>query len=226
MKRWFEALPLEEKIHEPRPINAVVDATFFGKRGMHQWGVLVFRDPVKKENLYWSIIDEERIVYYQEGRRFLEDLGYTFLSVTMDGLRGLANVFNDIPVQFCHFHQKQIIRRYVTKNPRLDAGRALKEAVETLTHSNEKQFTHDLNSYIDQYRGFLNEKTTGPVTGTWSFTHKRLRSAIRSLQANLPQLYTYQKYPHFTISTTTNSLESHFGHIKDMVCTPNLRTII
>lgn len=178
---------------------------------------MVFRDAIQKENLWWRVIDQEKNIYYQEGRTFLVETGYRIQSVTMDGFRGLPNVFKDIPVQFCHFHQKQIIRRYVTKNPRLDAGKALKEVVETLTYSNEQQFTHGLDEYINTHRDFLNEKTVDPVTGRRSFTHMRLRQALRSLQTNLPLLYTYLKYPHLNIPTTTNTLDGHFSHIKDVV---------
>ena len=107
------------KKHAPRPINLIVDSTFFGKKNTMQWGVVVFRDAVKKENLWWRFIIEEKLIYYKEGLQFLERKGYKILSTTCDGFSGLIGVFDRYPVQFCHFHQKQIMRRYVTKNPRL-----------------------------------------------------------------------------------------------------------
>ena len=216
-KREFEKLPLPEKQHSPRVIHLVVDATFFGKRETGQWGVVVFRDWDKKENLWWKFVEEESTLTYTEGKVFLEESGYEILSVTCDGLRGLINVFNDIPVQFCHFHQKQIIRRYVTRNPRLEAGKELLEIVKILPLVTKKEFAVLLKEYLNKYKEFLNEKTTDPITGRWSFTHKRLRSAIKSLTVNLPYLFTYRKYPHLNIPTTTNTLESHFSHLKDIL---------
>jgi len=178
--------------------------------------VVVFRDVIEKENLWWKFIDEEKLEHYQEGKRFLLRQGYGIISATCDGFRGLVNVF-DCPVQFCHFHQKQIMRRYVTKNPRLIAGIELKELVEMLGAIPEYEFRQYLIAYLKHYRDFLNEKTTDLITGKQTFTHRRLRSAIRSLHTNLPHLFTYQKHPHLRIPNTTNSLESHFSHIKDVV---------
>lgn len=195
----------------------MVDATFFGKRTTKQWGVVVFRDWNKKENLWWMFVDKESISPYAQGREFLEEKGYKILSVTCDGFRGLINVWSGIPVQFCHFHQKQIIRRYVTQNPRLEAGKDLLEIVKLLPVISEKQFTVLLKKYLTQYKNFLNEKTTDPLTKRWSFTHKRLRSAIKSLVANLPHLFVYRKHLNLNIPTTTNTLESHFSHLKDVL---------
>lgn len=181
------------------------------------WGVLVFRDWALKENLWWKFIDEEKILYYNEGKEYLSSLGYTLLSVTCDGFSGLPALFFPTPVQFCHFHQAQIIRRYTTLNPKITAGHELLELVKTLTITTEKIFEHRLNIFIDKYRTFLNEKTTNSLTGISFYTHPRLRSAVKSLQVHLHLLFTFERYPLLNIPTTTNSLESHFSHIKDIV---------
>lgn len=215
--RLFEALPLPHKEHRPRPIRLIVDATFFGMKETKLWGVVAFRDFYEKENLWWTFVDDETVAAYREGRTYLERLGYTLLSATCDGLPGLLNVFNGIPTQFCHFHQTQIVRRYVTENPKLLAGHKLLELSKTLTITTEAVFTHRLHLFIDRHRNFLNEKTTDPVTGKWFFTHRRLRAAVHSFVRNLPYLFTFEKFPHLKIPTTTNALESHFSHIKDIV---------
>lgn len=217
LARLFEAHTLQDKEHRPRPVHLVVDATFFGMKETKLWGVVVFRDFYEKENLWWMFVDDETVSAYYKGRAYLESLGYLILSATCDGLPGLLNVFNGIPTQFCHFHQTQIVRRYVTENPKLVAGHELLELAKTLTITTEAVFTHRLNLFIDRHRHFLNEKTTDPVTGKWFFTHRRLRSAVHSFIRNLPHLFTFEKYPHLKIPTTTNALESHFSHIKDVV---------
>lgn len=217
IKKSFRQISLPLKQHTPRSINLVVDASFFGKKETGQWGVLVFRDPLQGENLWWKFVDEEKLRDYLEGLLFLEETGYQIVSVTCDGFRGLLKIFGQYPVQFCHFHQKQIIRRYVTKNPKLVAGIELKEVVEMLGEVSSQEFIQYLQAYTVHHRDFLNEKTTNPLTGQQTFTHQRLRSAIRSLHTNLPHLFTYEEYPHKKIPTTTNSLESHFSHIKDVV---------
>ncbi len=181
------------------------------------WGVLVFRDQENKENLWWRFIDEEKIIWYQEGKEFLLSLGYTILSVTCDGFSGLPELFSPIPVQFCHFHQAQIVRRYTTQNPKIVAGHELLQLVRTLTFTEERVFEHRLSIFIDKYRTFLNEKTINPITHESFYTHKKLRSAVRSLELHLHMLFTFERFPLLHIPTTTNSLESHFSHIKDVV---------
>jgi hypothetical protein len=74
----------------------------------------------------WMHIDSERVEYYKFLKEKLQKLGYTIQSVVLDGKRGLYKAFDDIPIQMCHFHQKQIIQRYITKNPRLEASIKLK----------------------------------------------------------------------------------------------------
>ncbi|MFC1802185.1 hypothetical protein ACFLY7_01965 [Patescibacteria group bacterium] len=91
------------------------------------------------------------------------------------------------------------------------------EIIKLLPNTDEKGFVILLNQYLIQYKKFLNEKTTDPLTGKWSFTHSRLRSAIKSLTVNLPYLFTYKKHSNLNIPTTTNTLESHFSHLKDIL---------
>ena len=217
LRRIFEAIKSTQKIHIPRAIHLVVDATYFGMKDTKLWGVLVFRDQDSKENLWWKFIDEERIFHYKEGMDYLISLGYTILSITCDGFSGLPELFSPIPVQFCHFHQAQIVRKYTTLNPKIIAGHELLELVKTLTFTTEKVFAQRLSIFVDKYRNFLNEKTTNPFTDESFYTHKKLRSAVRSLQIHLHMLFTFERFPLLHIPTTTNTLESHFSHIKDIV---------
>lgn len=217
LQRIFEGIQLGKKIHTPRAIHLVVDATYFGMKETRLWGVLVFRDQANKENLWWKFVDAEKIFHYKEGVDYLIVLGYTILSVTCDGFGGLSELFSPIPVQFCHFHQAQIVRRYTTLNPKIVAGHELLQLVKTLTFTTEKVFVHRLSIFIDRYRTFLNEKTTNLCTGESFYTHQKLRSAVRSLQLHLHMLFTFERFPLLHIPTTTNSLESHFSHIKDVV---------
>jgi hypothetical protein len=166
--------------------------------------------------LWWKFIDQESLSDYKEGYHDLIELGYVFASVTCDGFRGLTNIFGSCPVQFCHFHQKQIIRRYVTKNPKLIAGIELKELVEMLGEIPSDEFKKYLQAYLNHHKEFLAEKTVDPVTRKWHFTHQRLRSAIRSLLTNFNHLFTYEKNLDLQIPTTNNALESHFSHIKTL----------
>ncbi len=147
----------------------------------------------------------------------MEKLGYKLSSITLDGKRGATSVFSDIPVQMCQFHQMRIITRYLTRRPKLEAGKELRNIVLKLTASNEKEFTKRIYCWHEKWETFLREKTIDPITGRWHFTHKRLRSAYKSLKSNLPCLFTYQKYPELNISNTTNSLDGSFSHLKTLL---------
>lgn len=134
-------------------------------------------------------------------------LGYKIKAVTVDGKRGLYTLFKDYPVQMCHFHMKKITQRYITKNPKLEASQELKKIVASLTKTSDIKFTIKINNWYDKYEGFLNERTINPVTGEETFTHARLMSAYKSLNTNLPYLFTCKKYKKISIPNTTNSLD-------------------
>ena len=197
----------------PQSVVVIADVTFFRR----SFGVCVMRSPHLKKNLYVQEVKNESIDAYWQGRTTLENMGYTLQAIVLDGRPGVRQLFSDIPVQMCHFHQKQIITRYLTNNPKLEAGIALKKLVTILCETNEKDLTVALDAWHDKWSSFLKERTVDPFTGRWHYTHKRLRSAHRSLRLNLPYLFTYQKYPELNIPNTTNSLDGCFAYLKELV---------
>ena len=122
-----------------------------------------------------------------------------------------------MPVQMCHFHQKQIITRYLTNNPKLPASIELKMLVKILCDTSEDDFIATLDGWYARWSSFLKERTIDPNTKKWHYTHKRLRSAYRSLRQNLPYLFTYQRYPELDIPNTTNSLDGCFAYLKELL---------
>jgi len=117
--------------------------------------------------------------------------------VTIDGKRGLQKVFKDFPLQMCHFHQAKTVRRYITKRPRLQAGKDLKKIMYRLTQT----------KWYETYKDFIEEKSINNDTGKSCYTHQKVRAAYRSLRANLPYLFTRNKYKKFKIPNTTNTLD-------------------
>ena len=197
----------------PRETVAVMDCVFFGRNS----GYLVVRDPHRKENVYWSEIERETLDEYRCARDTLESLGFVIRAVVADGKPGLRPLYEDLPVQMCHFHQKLIITRYLTRRPKLAAGSDLREVVRGLCDADEITFKQELASWHKKWCVFLAEKTTNPETGKWHYTHKRLRSAYKSLKKHLPYLFTYQKHPELNIPNTTNGLEGSFTYLKELV---------
>lgn len=198
----------------PEGLVIVADVTFFGRA----YGFIVFRSPKLKKNLYFKLIPYETIMEYYLGKTAIEKQGFTISAVVLDGRPGVRNLFSDVPVQMCHFHQQQIIKRYLTNNPILPAGIELKEIANTLNNTNEKEFTNKLTKWHTKWNEFLKERTRNFINPKrWYYTHRRLRSAYRSLNINLPYLFTYKKYPQLNIPNTTNSLEGSFSHLKEKV---------
>ena len=216
-KNWIRAhllnVPVKKQRHVPQPIVAIADVTFFKR----DFGVCVIRAPHLKKNLYAQEVQTESVDAYRQGRINLEELGYTIKAIVLDGRPGVRQLFSDVPIQMCHFHQKQIITRYLTNNPKLEAGIELKKITATLCQTNERDFTDAIHNWHQKLSSFLKEKTTDPLAGKWFYTHKRLRSAYRSLKINLPYLFTYQKYHDLNIPNTTNSLDGCFAYLKELV---------
>lgn len=190
----------------------MADATYFRR----QYGILVFRSDKLKKNIFWREIDYERIESYYRARRKIESQGFKVSAIVTDGRPGIRGIFGDVPVQMCHFHQKQIITRHLTTKPILQAGIELRNISQTLCKTTEEEFTGLLEAWHLRWWNFLKERTTNPETKKWFYTHKRIRSAHHSLKTNLPYLFTYQKYPALKIPNTTSSLEGAFSHLKEL----------
>jgi len=163
-------------------------------------------DYTTHEILLWKHIETERVEHYKYLLKELLNLGYTILSVIIDGKRGLTTVFKDYPIQMCHFHQKRAVQRYITLRPKLEESKELKKIMSRLKYSDETRFTKAIDIWFIKHKDFLNELTIHPDTGNISFTHKKLVSAYRSIKRNLSYLFTYKSYKG-SIPNTTNLIE-------------------
>lgn len=197
----------------PQKTIIVPDTTFWGR----SYGVCVFRSWDLRRNIWWNEVPGEKVAHYHYGRKILEERGWVFLAAIVDGRRGLARVFRDIPTQICHFHQMKNVTKYLTRKPETLAGQELRAIMLTLPRSNEKEFTKLLNDWHKRWRDFINEKTKVLGTKHWYYTHKKVRSAYKSLETNLPYLFTYQKYPKLNIPNTTNTIDGYFASVKKKV---------
>ena len=66
-----------------------------------------------------------------------------------------------------------------------------------------------------QMETFLNERSISPKTGNSYYTHKRLRSAYRSLKTILKWLFTWYDYMELNIPNTTNAIDGYFSDLKN-----------
>ena len=204
------------QIHFPelKPNSVVIeaDATFFN---CHE-GVCIFHAPKIKKVLTYAFIERETALIYKTLRSNIELHGFIVLAAVIDGRKGVKEVFTDVPVQMCQYHQLMILRRYLTMNPRLEAGRELRTISKNLCNVNRSEFEQHFVQWCEKRDSFLKERTYN-VDGKWRYTHRRLRAARRSLMTNLPYLFTYQDYPELEIPNTTNYAESIHSKIKDLL---------
>lgn len=194
-----------------REVIILMDTTYWGRA----FGVMLFKDAITKENLLKYYVKNETNFLYKKGVQELTSKGYKISAIVSDGRKGLTQSFGTIPVQMCQFHQVAIIRRYITKNPKLQASIELKELVSMLKMTDKESFEGGLNDWFIKWKDFLNERTINIEIGRSYYTHKRLRSAYRSLNNNLPWLFTSYDYIELNIPNTTNAIDGHFADLKN-----------
>lgn len=216
-ERWIRTqlkhVIASQSIVAPQPVVLVADMTF----DRRTFGVCVLRSPHLKKNLVWRVSERETSAVYKECLHSLQQQGFTVQAVVVDGRRAHFEVFRGIPIQMCHFHQVAIVTRYLTTRPQLPASQQLRALTFTLTHTTELVFQQQLMQWYQRWELFLKEKTYNPETKRWFFTHRRLRSAYRSLTQHLPYLFTYQKHSDLKIPNTTNSLDGTFSNVKTLL---------
>ncbi len=176
---------------------------------------MVFRASNLKKNLLWKIVDHETNEEYRSGIQELLDDGWMISGIVADGKPGLGKLFSAIPFQLCQFHQFQTITRYISKNPKLEAGKELRQLMFLLKETDYSSFTHWLSAWHEEWKEFLAEKTVDPFTQKSTFTHQRIRQAFFGLRRNLEALFTFQFHSQIIqIPNTTNSLDGYFSHLK------------
>ena len=205
----LHTVSVPEKI--PKRIIVLMDTTYWGRN----FGLMLFKDAYTKENLLWYYVRSETNALYLQGVNHLRSKGYIVVAIVCDGRKGLIDAFKDLPVQLCQFHQVATIRRYITKNPKMLASIELKELVGLLKQTDRESFEGGLALWFLKWEPFLNERTTNPETGKSHYTHKRLRSAYRSLNTNMKWLFTWYDNYDLNIPNTTNMIDGHFSDLKN-----------
>ena len=191
-------------------VNVLMDTTYFGRT----FGVMVFKDSLSGQVLYKQYVKQETNQLYLSGITEIAKRGISIQAIICDGRKGLFGLFEGIPMQMCNFHQVAIIRRYLTKKPKLEAGKELWELTLLLVHTDKESFEGCLGAWHSKWNVFLNERRTD-LTGKSRYVHKRLRSAYRSLKTNLPWLFTWYDHIRLDIPNTTNAIDGQFADLKN-----------
>jgi hypothetical protein len=210
IQRRIHSVMVVKTEKKSREVIVLMDTTYWG-RG---FGVMLFKDSITKENLLKYYVKFETTALYKQGIDELQDKGFIINAIVCDGRKGLFRAFGSIPVQMCQFHQVAIIRRYLTKNPKLQASKELKELVDILVSTDKESFIGGLEQWHLKWLDFLNERTVNQETKKSFFTHKKLRSAYNSLKSNVEWLFTWYDHYELNIPNTTNAIDGHFSDLK------------
>ncbi len=190
--------------------NVLMDTTYFGRK----FGVMVYKDSISGQILYKQYVKQETNKLYLAGLEEIARRGIKIQALICDGRKGLLQMFEGIPVQMCNFHQAAIIRRYLTKKPKMQASKELWTHVLLLSKTDKESFEGGLAAWHSKWESFLNERKVD-INGKNRYVHKKLRSAYRSLKTNLPWLFTWYDNIGLNIPNTTNSIDGHFADLKN-----------
>ena len=200
-----------EWVHPPLSGSGFLhlDTTYWGR----SFGVLLALDHATGRPLYIAFVKSETTKDYEDAVQSVKERGYTIDGIIIDGKQSLFKSFAEYPMQMCQFHMKQITKRYLTKNPKLLAARALNALVDKLTRSEESVFKAELAAWKDEWHDMIDRRSIYK-DGSTHYTHQRLRSAMHSLDFYMPYLFTYQRENCKGMPNTNNKIEGTFTDLK------------
>jgi len=185
----------------PKSAVIILDTTYFSRT----FGVILFQDASSGKILYRKFVKNETNRDYLDGLRYITERGTMIKAVVCDGHVGLLQAISFCPVQMCQFHQFQIVRRLLTNNPHLPAGVELLALMRRMFSMRKEEFITAFDKWCDKWKEFLNERTL-LISGKTTYTHRRLRTARRSIKTHLPWIYTCEEYPDMQIPNTTKKV--------------------
>ena len=77
---------VEKLVKIPKQVIVLMDTTYWGRN----FGVMLFKDAITKENLLKYYVKTESNLLYIRGIKELEEKGYTILAIVCDGRKGLS----------------------------------------------------------------------------------------------------------------------------------------
>jgi hypothetical protein len=144
---------------------------------------------------------------------FVKSKGYQVSGLVCDGLKGIFKQFSQYSVPMCQRHQIDIVRRYLTRHPKLEAGKEWYFLVKNITKLSENEFVELFKEWLEKWNDFLNERTKDAATGKSHFTHQKLRSACLSIKNHLSHLFVFENMS--GMPNTNNALEGSFTALKN-----------
>ena len=212
IRRDLTGMHFIHSISKYKDVTVQLDTTYWGRH----FGLMVIKDALRNKILWHKYVRNETIAQYLEGISWLKSQGFKIYGAVIDGMRGLAQALYPIPVQMCQFHQILIIRRYLTKEPDLEASIQLLDLVKSITRMDKESFIGAFNEWYEKYKDVLNERVHDKriKRNMPPYMRPRLRSAYLSLRRNMPLLWTFYDHPETGLPNTNNGIEGLFSDLK------------
>lgn len=218
IQRLFEEYldnPPTPQVKENNNCHLMIDGTYHS-----DFCLLNYFDNDLKYLQYYEIVKSENYRDFEMGLRLLKAAGLNIVSITSDGDRGLImainEVFPGITHQRCIIHVQRMGLAYLTRFPKTEAGRELRNIILDL---------HKINSHIERsiwinryqewettYHDFLNERTQF-LSDKRLYKHFRIRQAKAQISNTLSHLFHYLDDP--KIPKSNNGLECRFSYLKN-----------
>ena len=197
-------------------IHIRMDATYFEK-----FCLVCYQD---HEQGYTQLIRFSDGEHYEEIKEDLDNLiklGLKIESITTDGhksiLKAIKKSLPEVKVQRCLVHIQRMCLLWLTRYPKHEAGRELRQLVLMLlnikTDNDRLHWTKLLAQWHAKHKTYLQEMTVNIETGRRWYTHKPLRRSYFSIKRALPNMFHYLSDP--AIPHTTNGIEGFFSHLKN-----------
>ena len=169
---------------------------------------MLFQATLSGKILYRKFVKNETNKDYLDRLCYIAERGTIIKAVVCDGHMGLLQSIHFCPVQMCQFHQFQIVRRLLTNNPHLSAGVELLALIRKMFSVRKNEFITAFMKWCDKWKEFLYERTL-LTSGKTTYTHRRLRTARRSIKTHL-----IEEHSDIQIPNTTNLLEGFNSQLK------------
>ena len=134
-------------LHSDREVVVQMYAMYWSRN----FGVVIFQDNTDGTVLWYKFIDKkEGVGDYEEGLKHLLRYGIKINGIVSDGLIGLRERMIDYHFQYCQFQLLLAILKYLTKNPKTEAGRSLLALTRQIIYMDKESFIGAFNEWQEQ----------------------------------------------------------------------------
>ena len=199
-------------------VNLMIYGTYF----TNEVCLILYRDYRYRVTQLYRFTKTESLREIKEDLQNILNLQIQIESVTCDGaaniIRAVREVCPEAILQRCTFHVAHQVGLWLTKKPKSEAARELLELSKLLakiqTQPDAQLWMRAFIDWYHKYEAFINEKSYDEESGRWWYKHKLLHRSTTHIKRAIPYLFNYTRYPN--IPKISNSIESFFGHLKDV----------